>query len=419
MFNEKQLIISKNGWISWYKEKHFVFRFIIIVILFRPLIDQLYFVKSVSIFFSPLYWIGIITPLICLYTILREPLQRGFLDRMMTLFSILLLSSSVFMLFTHIDKLSYWQMLLRVTMPFYLFFYFRRFIKQRKDLEYILVTFMFSLTFVLLMLFYETIFSSFRNETSRGLERIQANFGDVASYGIYLNLGLIVSGYFHFIKERVMNFYLDNSFYLIVFSIVISIFRLNHITSVIVFVSLFVVFVYYFSKKQFTSILIISILISILIIIIEPTLEVPELFSSEIEHLENEDQINQFGHGRLGRILNIAEIFENADLLNILFGLPYTLNDSYFFMYGSSGIHNDFLRIFSFAGLVGLIIYLSILFNSYIYSKRLGLALQYLIVSMLVFITLTSMTLTPTTYYTPMYLLLPLFSYISLNYKYE
>jgi len=75
-------------------------RWFVLLILFRPVLDNLYFLKNISPLLSPLYWVGILTPLLSIWAYLKERnITKTVVDKRMTYWFVLIVASAMMIVF--------------------------------------------------------------------------------------------------------------------------------------------------------------------------------------------------------------------------------------------------------------------------------------------------------------------------------
>ena len=144
---------------------------------------------------------------------------------------------------TSIESLSFF---LKLTVPVYLYYFLRRFFRTKRDLDGVLQAFLYSGLIVAGVLLYEIFVNPIRVEESRGMERIQGNFGDVVSYGIYVVFCFLIVTYFYFTRQ----FEVTRTNRLLAVVIVgaiglLGLFNIHHIASYAVFGMIFLMFLLY------------------------------------------------------------------------------------------------------------------------------------------------------------------------------
>lgn len=385
--------------------------------LLRPLIDNLYFLKNISPFLSPLYIVGVLTPVLIFYTLVKtkQPTQSK-LDRHMKTWTFFLLLGTFFViLFDPLTLLSF-EFLLKLMLPSYIYFFCRRFITNKEDLDGILTTFLYSGVFVAMILLYEVFINPIRVEESRGMSRIQGSFGDVVSYGIFLTFSFLIACYFYFSRKDYQPFRKRIRTLLTVSSLsVLALLNIHHIASYTNFVMLLLLFLVYNFKTNKAAAAGFSIMLFLLFIFFaQPIIEqkVTPLFETDVAVFEGEQDQERLLHGRVGRWEFMADEFTNQGIFAQFIGYPTTFK--YAYHYVGIGAHSDYVRILFLSGYCGLFFYLLILATFYQRSLRMPFAVKFLALGVLGIILLYSISIVPT-YYPPfVYIMMSIFAYVAL-----
>ena len=407
-------------WLHWVKSLPFSLRWFVYLILIRPIIDNFYDVKLPLISLSPLEIIGVLTPgLIILFTLskkLPRPIPSK-IDFSFHFWSVFVLLNGFFIIIFN-PGLSYLEIFLKITAPIYLFHFVRRFVRSIDDLEGILQTLLYAAIFPALMFIYELLFSPIKVELSRGLERSFGGYADVFNYSIYLMLSFIVIGYFSFSRSGNIKNKYKRLMIFVLFLGVAVLFKLNHVTSFVVFLALFVLFVYYnYSARQFGILLISAILIFGLYnlnesVSVKYTNNIYKLVENDLQVVEGNVVSDRAFHGRFSRWIYMWASFEHIPFYYQL--LAPSASDVSRIGIKGAGAHNDFLRMIFQAGYVGLFAYLLFLSTIFKMSIKVNIQLKFLVRGALIILILFSITSVPTIYFPLMYIILAIFAYISL-----
>jgi len=406
-----------KNWKIWLKSKPWILKWFIILVLLRPIIDNLYFLKNISPFLSPLYIVGVLTPLLSIYVLLKTPKPVSTkIDRYMKIWSFFILLGTFFViLYDPLTKDSF-EYLLKLTLPVYIYFFTRRFIQNKEDLDGILTTFLYSGIFVAAILLYEVVINPIRIEESRGMDRIQGSFGDVVSYGIFLTFSFLIATYFYFSRQGTQTYRKRLRTLLIVGSLaILALINIHHIASYTIFAMLLLLFLVFNFQKNKAAAIGISLMLFILFIFFgQPILEekITPLFETDVAVFEGEQDQERLLHGRVGRWEYMAEIFTNESIFAQFFGYPTTLKYAYHFV--GVGSHSDYVRILFLSGYTGLYFYLLVLFYFFKRSRKTVLPIRFLSYGLLGIIGLYSISIVPT-YYPPfVYIMMSVFAYIAL-----
>lgn len=406
-----------KNWRIWVRSKPWMLKWFIILILIRPVIDNFYFLKDVSPFLSPLNWVGVLTPILCIPAIIQYNYHNNRLNQLFNIWSVLILLNTFFLLFQEVEFLNLSQWMLKLSIPVYLFAFLRIFIRNKIDLTGILTTFLYSCVIASFILLYELLFKPITVEYSRGIERLQGGYADVMNYAIYLSFGFLIISYFYY-SYKLTRSGLKISLPLLLavgFFCIAGFTSISHAVSYAVFSALLLLFIYYVARKYS----LISLVIIGIVWIMFSTYgdkfyqeRINPLMEKEIEVIRGEREQSQLFHGRMYRWQYAWDHFKDSPVISWVIGYPSSFEDPFFNI--SIGIHNDFLRIFYFTGLAGLLIYFLFIYRLWRKRKFLFLDEKFLLNGSLLILLLYSVTTTPTYYPNFLYILLPVFVYYSL-----
>lgn len=406
-----------KDWKIWLKSKSWTLKWFIILVLLRPVIDNLFFLKNISPFLSPLYWVGVLTPVLVIISLIKnpKPIQTN-LDKYFKIWSVFIFIGIFFVILGDPLTMESLEFLLKLSIPIYLYFFARIFIQNKQDLDGFLTTFLYSGVFVAVVLLYELVINPIRLVESRGMDRIQGSFGDVVSYGIYLTFCFLIATYFYFSRKReVPQFKRLRTVLIIGFLCVLTLINIHHVASYTIFFGLLLLFLVFNFKSNKGAALVLSFMIFLIFYFFaQPIIEekVAPLLATDIEVYEGEQDSDRLMHGRVGRWSHMVDIFSNENIFAQFFGYPSTLKYSYSFV--GVGSHNDFIRILFLSGYFGLLYYLVVLVIFYQRLKKLIGSTKYLAYGTLGILMLYSISITPT-YYPPfMYIVMVVFAFVAL-----
>ncbi len=406
-----------KDWKIWLKSKSWTLKWFIILVLLRPVIDNLFFLKNISPFLSPLYWVGVLTPVLVIISLIKnpKPIQTN-LDKYFKIWSVFIFIGIFFVILGDPLTMESLEFLLKLSIPIYLYFFARIFIQNKQDLDGFLTTFLYSGIFVAVILLYELVINPIRLVESRGMDRIQGSFGDVVSYGIYLTFCFLIATYFYFSRKReVPQFKRLRTVLIIGFLCVLTLINIHHVASYTIFFGLLLLFLVFNFKSNKGAALVLSFMIFLIFYFFaQPIIEekVAPLLATDIEVYEGEQDSDRLMHGRVGRWSHMVDIFSNENIFAQFFGYPSTLKYSYSFV--GVGSHNDFIRILFLSGYFGLLYYLVVLVIFYQRLKKLIGSTKYLAYGTLGILMLYSISITPT-YYPPfMYIVMVVFAFVAL-----
>jgi len=397
-------------WRLWLKDLPWIFTWFVLIVLFRPVIDNFYYLKEIPPFLSPLYLVGVLTPLLCVVAISRVGKPKySRLDTIMSFYSVLIALSCFFLLIGDSFSMDSIEFTLKLTLPAFLYFFCRRLIRSKRDLIGVFVTFLYSSIFVLALLLYELIFNPISTQMSRGLERIQGNFADVSNYAFYATCGVLLSGFFFFENSKSKNSTKRILAFLAVLAISLLISsNIHHTASYAVIVALFTLFIINNLKAHKGSAIFFIFTISILAYAVgKETIDenIRPLIETDIQVYEGEKDSEALFHGRVGRWQTFLDVFFESNIVSQFIGVPSSVQKP--FKYISKGAHTDYLRILMFTGYLGLATYLIFLWSIFKRSLKRGTSVKFLGLGALAIIGLYSVSTTPSLYAPLLYVLVP------------
>jgi hypothetical protein len=408
--------VSYKEWKIWLYSLPWSLRWFPILVLIRPVIDQFWNLKQFSPLLSPLYWVGVLTPVFCLIGIMKYQSQTQTLPvKFFKIWAILAIINIVIVFILNLD-FGYLILFLKVSLPVYLFYFLRVFIVSKIDLVGILTAFIYSWGIVILLFIYELIFGARSIELTRqNLVRWEGGFADVLNYALYAVSGFIAMCYFYFGKKK------GNVFQRLIPSLVSLLFgvlilsRIYHTTSFIAMSALIALALFRIFKEKPSIGFIFIIIVGIAYITYGEKLiknAFDPLVAKEISVYEQgTDSYRQF-NGRMGRWIDRWGMFNNGNLVGKIFGagIGFFGNES---LFGSS-VHNDFFRITFSSGFLGIFFYLLFYLGLLTRRKYFDEGEKFLLEACILMLIFYSATTVPTMYAPFMYFLLSVFAYSSL-----
>jgi hypothetical protein len=410
-------LMSYKEWKYWISSLPWHLRWFAILVLIRPLVDSFYFLKNISPFLSPLYLVGILTPVLAVITLINyRKKDNSPIDVLFVLWSFLIFVSLLFMFLNDPMSKTFLEYFLKLSMPIYLFFFLRLLIRSQRDLDGVLQTFLYSCLFVAAVFLFELFVNPVKVLKTRDLERIQGYFGDVMNYAIYLTQGFLISAYFYLRRRNNQPSSVRTRNLVIAGILCVAVlFKISHTASYAVFASLLLLFMLFNLKTNRTAGFAIIISCAILGYFFGgETVEskIAPLLKTDIAVYEGKKTNERLLHGRVGRWKSMLEQFSTFPVAAQFFGMPIMVTDAYAEV--STGSHNDFVRILFFTGVSGLIVYLLILFFLFRRLKYLSTGLHFLALGAMTILFLYSVTTCPTLYAPMLYIILSVFCYLSL-----
>ena len=409
--------MTYKEWKYWLKSQPWHLRWFTVLVLIRPIVDNFYYLKNISPFLSPLYLVGIATPILCVYAIISfKRKDKSVFDFLFGLWTILILLSLTFMFINDPLSKTFLEYFLKLSMPVYLFFFLRLYIRSQKDLDGLLQTFLYSSLFVVGVFLFELIVNPIKVLKTRDLERIQGYYGDVMNYAIYLSQGFLIMCYFYFRRKNTQPLSVRmRNLILVVILCIACLFKISHTATYGVFASIFLLFILFNLKTNKTAGFLLIIGISIIGYFFgSEAIEknVAPLLKTDVAVYEGKKANERLLHGRVGRWKDMLEQYTNFPIAVQFVGMPATLKDSYAEV--STGAHNDFVRILFFTGYIGLVVYL--LTFGFLFSrlKYLPPSTHFLALGTLAILILYSISTCPTLYAPMLYILYAVLGYLAL-----
>lgn len=407
-------------WRIWFTNLPWAMRWFAYLVLLRPLVDSFYQLKNISPFLSPLYIVGVLTPLLIIWSFTK--LKRPKYSRMDTVFRFftffMTIGITFVILFDPFSKIGI-EMGIKLSLPLLLYFYLRRFIRTKEDLDGLLQTFLYSCIIVGAILVYELIFGPVRVEESRGYERIQGFFGDVVSYGIYIAFSFLTVTYFYFSRKGKASFRVRTTNILIVATLcVLGLFNIYHVASYLTFGSILVLFFMFNMRADYNATFLFGVLIIAFFMVWGQELlqdRLVPLLSKDQEVLQGTAGIGSLGHGRVSRWIFMWDLYTRENVIIQFFGFPVAMSAPYNFV--GSGAHNDFIRIMFLSGFMGIASYFGVLISAYRRALKSISSIKYLALGALGILFLYSMSITPTYYPHFMYLVMAIFAFVAIPKK--
>src|SRR5688572_28238912 len=112
-------------WLHWFRSMPWVKKWFVILILIRPVTDNFYDLKEVSVLTSPLYIIGILTPVLIFVSLTSsklKPAARSNVSIPFYLWSILVILNCFYFYFTDLSLVALGDVI-KYTLPILLFTY--------------------------------------------------------------------------------------------------------------------------------------------------------------------------------------------------------------------------------------------------------------------------------------------------------
>jgi len=405
-------------WTEWLGELPWMLKWFPILVILRPVVDSLYFLKEVSPLASPPYLVGVLSPILALTALIlyRYP-RRSRIDKSFLFWSILILLNCLFLFIYDPLSLLSLEFVLKLSMPVYLFFFLRLLIRDLRDLHGILQSFLYAGALVAGLLLFEVLVNPIAIEESRGLQRIQGSFGDVVSYGMYIIFALIGVCYFFFARNHLIPQWKRVVLFGVVAALgVLGLVNIHHTATYTTFAIVLALFLLFNFRKGsigtgFAVVVILGLAFSYYgSDLVEE--KITPLIQTDLAVYSGEEEVDRLLHGRVGRWRMMLEKFSSESVPVQFFGYPLKLD--YVYQFIGIGSHNDFIRILFATGILGLFLYLKFLFSVFRENQFLGTAQRFMLFATFAALLFYSISVTPTFYAPFMYFALSVFAYMAL-----
>lgn len=416
--------MTYKNWKIWMTRLPLSLKWFVILILIRPVADMFYFLKDISPFFSPLYVIGILTPLSILLSFVSRDFPKKYKSFVNDLYFgawSLIVVFNLILLFAFQGGFGIMGDALKYATPIFLFYYIRHFIRSKVDLIGVLQSFYYSAFIPAGILLYELIFEpispEYLSESRGGGARVQGAYADIMNYAIYITCALLIRCYF-FLRsvsfKQVTNKKIINLVFvlLVCFAGLVSIKQTSSWVVVIFLVFLFLAFNLN-NKKGVVSILI---LIPFIIIFGQSTFNssIEPLIKKEYSVIEGDARIESSFNGRMSRWVKYFNIWlEEMPVSSNIFGSALSGHEKVPVML-SGGMHSDYVRVIFLTGVLGLVFYLMFFVNLANRIKKVPVPERFLIWGAIGSILLYSISTTPLLYAPLIYCVYPIFAYAAL-----
>ncbi len=419
--------MSYRAWKQWLLSLPWSLRWFVLLVLIRPIVDALYFLKGISPFLSPLYITGVLTPVLIAASYLSGsfPKKRlSILDVLFGFWAWILLFNALALLIKYGVSLESLEHSLHFITPPLIYFYVRHFIQSKENLLGLITTVLLSSIVPSVMLIYENVFDPVSTQTSRDLTRFLGVWSDISNYGVFFTTGLLAAGYFFFAKGTgVPNRRRTQVLAAVIIIGLLGLVSINHTASWIVFIFVFALFMWHGAGSQaaLTTLVVLVVAAVGYLFLGEAINEsVGTIFEREMNVIHREDKgFKDAFHGRGHRWAAFLSMWETMPALSKLFGVSFGTLDlrwqavpvRYMTL---KGAHSDYIRLLFATGVVGLATYLFALGAASFRSLTLPKAERFLILGGVAILMLFSVSMTPSLYATTQYICFSIVAYTAL-----
>lgn len=399
--------MSFREWRAYWKSLDWSRKWFAYFLLLRPVVDTLYFVKEYSSFLSPVYIVGVLTPVLALASFqsykFRKAPHHG-LDNLMNIWGFILLINALYLMSWAYSLNNLGDQIKYLTPPL-VFIYLRRFIRYRQDLRFIMTTFLISCMVPFGMLAFELfvhpLTPEYVSEGRGGGSRLRGNFADSVSYGIYFIGAFITMSYFFLEKvySKVKSGTPTVKLFLVFLTCVAGVISLRHVSTWAVFLVCIAWLLYYNSQNIRGLAVVIVIGLVVLPIFAEPIYNqfISPLLQKEINVIEGNSDI-QFGlNGRISRWQRYFQVWSEMSPVAQFLGVSFSNFKEAPIMVGG-GMHSDYVRILFLSGIIGVVVYVLFLLSLFFGWQKMRKPERFLFFSALSSLLLYSVSTLPMIY---------------------
>ena len=418
--------MTYKQWKAYWKKAPWTTKWFAIFILLRPIVDNFYQLKEISIFLSPIYILGVLTPVLAVYagSAMKKKNPGSPADDLMRFWLFLIGVNCIVLLLGHFTFDNLGDCIKYVTPPL-IFFYLRKAINNREDLHFMLLTFLYSCIFPFLMMYFEILVHPITPEYASagrgGGARIRGEYADSMNYAIFLVGSFMVYSYFFLndvyskAKEKTTSVTRLAIWFVIC---LVGIISLRHVSTWGVFLSLIVVLLYFNSQNLKGMVFVIFIAAIILPFFADQIYQdqIRPLIEKEFSVISGDKDVSYAFDGRMSRWQKYFEIWDKYPYLSHVVGVGFSGGDEAVVMIGG-GMHNDYIRILFLTGFLGVGAY--VLFFLFLLWRRKFMRVpeRFLLIGSVAIFMLYSISAVPTLYGGIFSLCFPVFCFAVLPVK--
>ncbi len=399
--------MSFKEWKAYWKKINWTRKWFAVFILLRPLVDNFYKLKEISTFLSPIYILGVLTPLLAIWAMLsmRDKKEGTAGDELFRFWGIIIFVNCIVLLVSFYSLDSLGNCIKYLTPPL-VFFYLRKAIRDKEDLHFILQTFLYSCIFPFGMMFYEVIFGAITPEYASagrgGGARIRGEYADSMNYASFLVGSFLIVAYFFLdglhSKAKKKHVNLPRLVIWVFVSFVAAI-SLRHVSTWAVFLTL-VILLLYFNSKNLKGMVVVAFVLSLTLPFFARTIydkQIYPLIAKEFNVLNGDQDVQYAFNGRVSRWERYFEIWGRMPAISHYLGVSFSGFRQAPVMVGG-GMHNDYIRNLFLTGIIGTACY--VLFFFFVFWRRTFLRPpeKFLVMGAIAIITLYSISTLPTIY---------------------
>jgi hypothetical protein len=412
-------------WKNWFKSLHLSRKWFVILIIIRPIIDNFWELKESSALASPLYIVGVATPVFIALSFTSHNFRKqgtSLQDLPFSAFSIILILNCLIYYSTQIS-VSAMGDFIKYTTPIILYYYSRCFVRNKQDIDGIIFTTLIACIFPFGMLLYESIFNpiavEYLSSGRGGGSRIRGAYADIMTYAIYIIMFFVIFGYYFLdniynakAKIKVNVFHITLVLVIVLYGLI----GIKQVSTWTVALAIFGLLILH-NLKNAKGLIFVVMIITVLGGFFAETIyttQIEPLIGKEIKVVDGETESNQALNGRMSRWEKYFEIWEKMPIYNHFAGITSANFPETEVMIGA-GMHSDYVRLLFLTGFIGIALYIVFILLAAQKYTQLKIPEKFLLSSMIASLLLWSVSTIPTLYAPLLYFIFPIFSYSSLN----
>ncbi|WP_298900410.1 O-antigen ligase [uncultured Psychroserpens sp.] len=350
---------------KWFSSRPIGYKWMLMVILVFPIFASTWEMKKAA-GFSPLQVLGLLVFAFAFISNIRKKAKGGKLIFTLYVFLLLLFFNLILVLLFEFS-MSQFGNSIRTLLPFLLFFYFRKYINTKRDLEGFMITFLIASIFPFATLYYEILVAPIREvklaESRGGGLRLGGFYADLFGYMSHIICVLLTYLYFYIktLNYRKRHFIYSNyGFAIVLLVCLIGVYNLRHQASWAVSLTLLLIFFHYIRKnitkfQMFVFVAMFAILGAYFYFEVFQT-----LYAKDINVYQGEAQDSAALNGRMWIWQRYFAHWADFKVVSQWFGVGLEQSSLSAIMM-SGGMHNDYIRFFFSTGIIGFICYFSFL----------------------------------------------------------
>ncbi len=413
-------------WKAYWNKCNWTRKWFAVFILLRPIVDNFYKLKEVSSFLSPIYIMGVLTPVLAIAAMvsIRHKKINTAGDELFRFWGLLILINCVVLLISWYSLDNLGNCIKYITPPL-VFFYLRKAVRDKEDLHFILQTFLYSCIFPFGMMFFEVLVHPITPEYASagrgGGARIRGEYADSMNYASFLVGSFLVVAYFFLegLYTKAKKPHVDvkrlGVWVIVCFVAAIS---LRHVSTWAVFLTL-IICLLYFNSKNLKGLVAVIFILSLTLPFFAQSIyqtQIYPLIAKEFNVINGDQDVQYAFNGRVSRWERYFEIWDKMPVISHYLGVSFSGFRQAPVMVGG-GMHNDYIRNLFLSGIIGVGSYVLFFFFVLWRRKFLRMPEKFLVIGSVAIIMLYSVSTLPTIYPGLFFLVYPIYCFALLPAK--